>query len=188
MKEKTFEVRKDDEIADIADLAEMEDLEEYRSGEDDDADDEATLEEEERLALLESGKTLGKLQAEERAGLERDAEVPLEDLLPPGYKPVSVMMDVTSNLPVAFNALAYMLGLKHILGAVEGTPKAALSAVLASAVVGGVFNPKSMDWVGWVTGTAVAAVGANQGFAAGMVAWAVRDLVGVGGVAKRKKH
>ncbi|GMH55207.1 hypothetical protein TrRE_jg6893, partial [Triparma retinervis] len=86
---------------------------------------------------------------------------------------VSVMMDVTSNLPVAFNALAYMLGLKHILGAVEGTPKAALSAVLASAVVGGVFNPKSMDWVGWVTGTAVAAVGANQGFAAGMVAWAV---------------
>ena len=88
------EVRKDDEIADIADLAEMEDLEEYRSGEDDDADDEATLEEEERLALLESGKTLGKLQAEERAGLERDAEVPLEDLLPPGYKPVSVMMDV----------------------------------------------------------------------------------------------
>lgn len=90
-----------DDIDDIADVAEMEveDLEEYRSGEDDDADDEATLEEEERLALLESGKSLGKLQAEERAGLERDAEVPLEDLLPPGYKPASVMMDVKATGP-----------------------------------------------------------------------------------------
>ena len=72
---------------------EVDDLEEYRSGEDDDADDEATLEEEERLAFLESGKALSKLQAEERDGLERDAEVPLEDLLPPGYKPVSMMMN-----------------------------------------------------------------------------------------------
>jgi len=72
----------------------------YRSGEDDDMDDEATLEEEERLALLESGKALGKLQAEERAGLERDAEVPLEDLLPPGYKPVSATIDQTTTAGV----------------------------------------------------------------------------------------
>ena len=83
-----------DADVDMGDAEDAEDdEEEYRSGQDDDEDDEETLEEEERLALLESGKTLGKLQAEECAGLEHDAEVPLEDLLPPGYKPVSQVGD-----------------------------------------------------------------------------------------------
>jgi len=68
-----------------------EDMEEdeYRSGEDDDMDDEATLEEEENMALAESGKDIDQLQAEERAGLEEDANLPLEDLLAKykGYRP-----------------------------------------------------------------------------------------------------
>ena len=56
------------------------DAEEYRSGEDDDADDEATLEEEERMATLE-GRNLKKDEKEEAAGLEEDADIPIEELL-----------------------------------------------------------------------------------------------------------
>ncbi|KAG7668752.1 hypothetical protein Ndes2437B_g07158 [Nannochloris sp. 'desiccata'] len=56
------------------------DEEEYRSGEDDDADDEATLEEEERMAQAE-GRNLLKDEKEEAAGLEEDADLPLEELL-----------------------------------------------------------------------------------------------------------
>ncbi len=56
------------------------DEDEYRSGEDDDADDEATLEEEERMAQAE-GRNLQKDEEEEAAGLEEDADLPLEELL-----------------------------------------------------------------------------------------------------------
>jgi SNF2 family DNA or RNA helicase len=56
------------------------DEDEYRSGEDDDADDEATLEEEERMAQAE-GRNLQKDEKEEAAGLEEDADLPLEELL-----------------------------------------------------------------------------------------------------------
>ena len=67
------------------------DVDEYRSGEDDDADDEATLEEEEKAALAESGAALAQVHAEECAGLEADADLPLEELLAKykGYKPMS---------------------------------------------------------------------------------------------------
>ena len=69
----------------------------YRSGEDDDADDEATLEEEERLALAELGTELKKEQMDETRGLEEDADLPLEDLLARyGY----VVQEEKSNLPV----------------------------------------------------------------------------------------
>ena len=57
------------------------DANEYRSDEDDDADDEATLEEEERLAAAENGANLDRLQAQEAAGLQADADLPIEQLL-----------------------------------------------------------------------------------------------------------
>ncbi|GAB4813110.1 hypothetical protein N2152v2_000156 [Parachlorella kessleri] len=62
-----------------------EDEEEYRSGQDDDADDEATLEEEEQLAAEEAGggEAVAAAEQQEAAGLADDADVPLEQLLPP---------------------------------------------------------------------------------------------------------
>ena len=61
-------------------VADADDSKDYRSGEDDDADDEATLEEEE-LAAVAEGRDLTKDQKEEAAGLEEDADLPLEELL-----------------------------------------------------------------------------------------------------------
>ena len=57
----------------------------YASGQDDDADDEATLEEEEQLAAEEAGggEAVAAAEKQEAAGLEDDADVPLEQLLPP---------------------------------------------------------------------------------------------------------
>jgi hypothetical protein len=52
----------------------------YRSGMDDDADDEATLEEEDRLAL-EEGRNVDLDGREEAVGLAADAELPIEELL-----------------------------------------------------------------------------------------------------------
>ena len=74
---------------DVQDVADPMDEDEYKSDEDDDADDERTLEEEEQLALAESGKAIAQVHAEERAGLEDDADLPLEDLLAryKGYRP-----------------------------------------------------------------------------------------------------
>ncbi|WPT11241.1 Protein PHOTOPERIOD-INDEPENDENT EARLY FLOWERING 1 [Picochlorum sp. SENEW3] len=74
---------------DVQDAVDPMDEDEYKSDEDDDADDERTLEEEEQLALAESGKDIAQVHAEERAGLEDDAHLPLEDLLAryKGYKP-----------------------------------------------------------------------------------------------------
>lgn len=57
------------------------DEEEYKSGEDDDMDDEGTLEEEERLAVKEFGVNFSKQQEEETAGLQQDADLPLDQLL-----------------------------------------------------------------------------------------------------------
>eukprot|EP00889_Picochlorum_renovo_P005417 jgi/Picre1/32447/NNA_007793.t1 len=51
------------------------------SGEDDDADDEATLEEEERMAAAELGEKFLQEQMDESVGLAADAELPLEKLL-----------------------------------------------------------------------------------------------------------
>lgn len=90
---------------------------------------------------------------------------------------VSVMMDVKSLLPLTVNCMAYVFGLKGIFKAIESTPKAALSAVLATAVFGSVFQPKKMDWVGWITGIAVASVGASMGFLIGCAAWGGRILM-----------
>ncbi len=81
--------------SDLPDGEEEDDSMEYRSGEDDDMDDEATLEEEERLARLEFGGNLDRLLREtmdETKGLEEDADVPLQDLLPKGYRPVSAVV------------------------------------------------------------------------------------------------
>jgi hypothetical protein len=57
----------------------------YLSGQDDDADDEGTLEEEERLAAAEAGgeHVVAAAEKAEAAGLADDADVPLEQLLPP---------------------------------------------------------------------------------------------------------
>lgn len=63
-----------------ANVFEREDSKEYRSGEDDDADDEGTLEEEEAIARAE-GRNLAKDEAEEARALEEDADLPLEVLL-----------------------------------------------------------------------------------------------------------
>eukprot|EP00890_Picochlorum_soloecismus_P002969 jgi/Picsp_1/3673/NSC_06510-R1_swr1 complex snf2 family dna-dependent atpase len=76
---------------------EEEDGMDYRSGEDDDADDEATLEEEERLALAELGTDLKREQMDETRGLEEDADLPLEDLLAKyGY----VVREEKADLPI----------------------------------------------------------------------------------------
>jgi len=63
-----------------ANVLDRDDSMEYRSGEDDDADDEHTLEEEEALAKAE-GVDVDIDQKEEAVGLEEDAELPLEELL-----------------------------------------------------------------------------------------------------------
>lgn len=47
-------------------------------------DDEETLDEQERLDLLNETNALSELDA-----LKKEAEVPLEDLLPPGYQSIS---------------------------------------------------------------------------------------------------
>ncbi|KAL4852636.1 Protein PHOTOPERIOD-INDEPENDENT EARLY FLOWERING 1 [Chlorella vulgaris] len=52
----------------------------YRSGEDDDADNEATIEEEEALAQAE-GRDVQHEEADEVAGLDEEADLPLEQLL-----------------------------------------------------------------------------------------------------------
>jgi SNF2 family DNA or RNA helicase len=62
------------------DLGDGDDSQEYRSGEDDDADDEATLEEEERLAAAE-GQDATEGGDAEAAALAEDADLPLEELL-----------------------------------------------------------------------------------------------------------
>ncbi|KAL4459188.1 hypothetical protein ABPG75_014053 [Micractinium tetrahymenae] len=52
----------------------------YRSGEDDDADNEATIEEEEALAAAE-GRDVKREEVDELAGLDEEADLPLEELL-----------------------------------------------------------------------------------------------------------
>jgi E1A-binding protein p400 len=64
----------------VSGTAEGEDSDEYRSGEDDDADNEATIEEEEALVAAE-GRDVKKEEADELAGLDEEADLPLEDLL-----------------------------------------------------------------------------------------------------------
>ena len=100
-----------------------EDIEEdeYRSGEDDDMDDEATLEEEENMALAESGKDIDQLQAEERAGLEEDANLPLEDLLAKykGYKPSMDLIHTSENIDINGKSELEMLTDEQIVEDIE---------------------------------------------------------------------
>ena len=68
-------------VSEVTDAGDSGDLSpDYHSGEDDDKDDEATLDEEEALAHAE-GRNLEKDQHEEAEGLAEDAEMPLEVLL-----------------------------------------------------------------------------------------------------------
>ncbi|KAI7839523.1 hypothetical protein COHA_006706, partial [Chlorella ohadii] len=64
----------------VSGTAEGEDSDEYRSGEDDDADNEGTIEEEEALAAAE-GRDVKKEEVDELAGLDEEADLPLEELL-----------------------------------------------------------------------------------------------------------
>lgn len=92
---------------------------------------------------------------------------------------VSRMTGTTSQLACIITALEWIY-LQPYMSIMTPTPKAALSAVIASAVIQGVCVPKDLlkmsgvdALVGWGTGLATALSSPTQGFAAGLVLYAV---------------
>ena len=88
---------------------------------------------------------------------------------------VSRMTGTTSQMACIVTALCWIYGLPY-MGIMAPTPKAALSAVIVSAVLKTIIKPKDLmklsgyDFVtGWGTGVITAVTSPTQGFGAGLV-------------------
>ncbi|GAX22581.1 hypothetical protein FisN_14Hh211 [Fistulifera solaris] len=106
---------------------------------------------------------------------------------------VSRMTGTTSQLACIITALEWIY-LQPYMSIMSPTPKAALSAVIASAVIQGVCVPKDLlkmsgvdALVGWGTGFATALSSPTQGFAAGLVLYAATLILRQGGGKREKK-
>ena len=96
---------------------------------------------------------------------------------------VSRMTGTTSQFACLVTALCWIY-LQPYMSVMTPTPKAALSAVIVSAVIKGVVVPKDLlklngldAVVGWFTGIAIMLTSPTQGFGAGLILYAVLALV-----------
>lgn len=96
---------------------------------------------------------------------------------------VSRMTGATSQFAAIVTALVWIY-LQPWMSVMAPTPKAALSAVIVSAVLEGIVKPKALlqlsgsdSLVGWVTGFATVITSPTQGFAAGLVLYGVIFLL-----------
>lgn len=93
---------------------------------------------------------------------------------------VSRMTGTTSQLACLVTALCWIM-LQPFMRVMRPTPKAALSAIIVSAVVQGVLIPKDLlrlegirnNLVGWGTGLATIATSPTQGFGIGLILYVV---------------
>lgn len=88
---------------------------------------------------------------------------------------VSHMTGTSSQLACIITALCWIYLLPY-MGIMSPTPKAALSAVIVSAVLKGIVSPKDLlqltgwdAWTGWSTGLITAMSSPTQGFGAGLI-------------------
>jgi len=104
---------------------------------------------------------------------------------------VSRMTGATSQLACLVTALVWIY-LQPYMSVMEPTPKAALSAVIVSAVLEGIVLPKGLlqlkgtdAIVGWATGVVTVLTSPTQGFAAGLVLFGILHVL-VGKSVKEK--
>ena len=107
---------------------------------------------------------------------------------------VSRMTGTTSQLACLITAIMWITMLPY-MSIMSPTPKAALSAVVVSAVLQGVVNPKDLlklngfdSIVGWCTALCTALTSPTIGFGVGLLVYFVGSQLGFGGRSKRVKE